>query len=81
MLNFRNVFLGTLYYDWVKNLDLQEFWINMCWINMQAHCEVYIISSKTLYNKIVNSPQNLKLLSVLSPVLGVGTNAFTIYQV
>ena len=39
------------------------------------------VIAKTVYDKIVNSPQNVKSLSVLSPVLGVGTNAFAIYQV
>ena len=34
-----------------------------------------------MYNKIVNSPQNVKSLSVLSPVLGAGTIASAIYQV
>ena len=40
-----------------------------------------MITAKTMYDKIVNSSQNVKSLSVLSPVLGVGTNAFAIYQV
>ena len=38
------------------------------------------LKPKTMYNKTVNSPQNVKSLSVLSPGI-VGTNAFAIYQV
>ena len=40
----------------------------------------YTVFAKTLYNKTVNSPQNVKSLSVLSPGIA-GTTAFAIYQV
>ena len=34
-----------------------------------------------MYNKTVNSPQNVKSLQCCPPVLKVGTNSFAIYQV
>ena len=46
--------------------------------NIKVAC--WMVSSKTMYNRTVNSPQNVKSLSVLSP--GIGSwNAFAIYQV
>ena len=34
------------------------------------------MTAKTLYNKIVNSPQNVKSLSVLSPGIGSWNQCF-----
>ena len=37
----------------------------LCWLSRHPD-----VSAKTLYNKTVNSPQNVKSLSVLSPCIG-----------